>query len=61
MSLRGKYRKTRRRELLLRIKYLTFEEQSSFGTRLEQIKSEIVKLRTELEPLERSISDGKRM
>jgi hypothetical protein len=61
MSLRGKYRKTRRRELLVRIKYLTFEEQSSFGTRLEQIKSENVRLRTELTKLEESFPDRKRM
>jgi hypothetical protein len=61
MSLRGKYRKTRRRELLARIKYLTFEEQSSFGTRLEQIKSENVRLRTELTKLEESFPDRKRM
>jgi hypothetical protein len=61
MSLRGKYRKTRRRELLARIKYLTFEEQSSFGTRLEQIKSENVRLRTELTKLEESFPDRKRL
>jgi hypothetical protein len=56
MSLRGAYKKTKRRELILRIQYLKFEGQSSFGNRLEQIRVEIVMLQAELDKLEQVLS-----
>lgn len=59
VSFRGKYRKTRKRELIRRIQYLSFEEQSSFGTRQEQIKTEIVKLQADIKQLDDSLPDRK--